>query len=72
VARSPSNARISLMSDPTLSDSSLFTGRERSLRSSASKISVRCDVGAGSLRVKPANRLLQVPRTSCISAHPTF
>jgi len=55
--RSPSDARISLKSDPTLAESSLFTGQERYLRSSASIISVRCDVGAGSLRVKPAGRL---------------
>jgi len=72
VARSPSDARISLRSDPTSSESALLSGRERSLRSSASIISARCDAGAGSLRVKPVGRLWRVPCTSCISAHPTF
>ena len=41
VARSPSDARISLRSDPTSSESALFTGRERSLMSSTSIISAR-------------------------------
>ena len=41
VTRSPFNVRIILMSDPTSSESALLSGRERSLRSSPSLISVR-------------------------------
>jgi len=74
VARSPFDAKIDLMSDPTISESALHSGRERSLRSSASFISVRWDrdSGAGSLRLKPVGRLCRVSRTFLISAHPTF
>jgi len=72
VTRSPSDTRMSLRSDPTSPESDLLSGRERSLRSSASIISARSDAGAGFLRVKPVGRLWRVPRTSCISAHPTF
>ena len=61
MARSPSDARISQRSDPTSSESALLTGREKSLRSSASIISARCDAGSGSLRVKPVGRLWRVP-----------
>jgi len=74
VAKSPSAARINPMSNPTLSESSLLIGRERSLKSSASIINVRCDEGAGSLRINPAGRLCRAFRTFWISAprHPTF
>ena len=41
VTRSPSHVRIILRSDTTFSESTMFSGRERSLRSSASLISVR-------------------------------
>ena len=72
VTRFPSNDRIILMSDPTSSESAQLSGQERSLRSSASLISVRWDTGAGSLRLKPVGRLCRVSRTFFISAHPTF
>jgi len=57
VTRSHSDVRIIFMSDPTSFESALFSGRERSLRSPASLSSVRCDAGAGSLRMKPVGRL---------------
>ena len=72
VTRPPSDDRIILMSDPTMSESALHSGRERSLKSSASLISVRWDTGPGSLRLRPAGRLCQVSRTCFISAHPTL
>ena len=72
VARTPSGSRMRRISYPTWSESSLFSGREGSLKCSANIIKKRCDVGAGSLRTNLAGRLWRAPRTSCISAYPSF
>ena len=70
MVKSPSDFKFGFISDPTLSESALFSGQERSLRSSASIISDGCDVGAVSLRSNPAGRLCRAPRTSFIIQPP--